>query len=36
MPVEGSYDWVNIGLLVLLLILIAALINYVRRLGQDD
>ena len=32
MPVEGSYEWVNVGLLVLLLILIGSLINYVRRL----
>ena len=36
MPIEGSYQWVNIGLIVLLLILIAALINYVRGLGQND
>ncbi len=36
MPIEGSYTWVNVGLLVLLLILIGALINYVRRLGGDD
>ena len=36
MPIEGSYPLVNIGLLVLLLILIAALINYVRGLGQND
>jgi ubiquinone biosynthesis protein len=36
MPIQGSYMWVNIGLLVLLLILIAALINYVRGLGQND
>ena len=36
MPIEGSYPFVNVGLLVLLLILIAALINYVRGLGQND
>ena len=36
MPIEGSYPFVNAGLLVLLLILIAALINYVRGLGQND
>jgi len=36
MPIPGSYEWVNVGLLVLLLILIVALINYVRRLGQND
>ena len=36
MPIEGSYPFVNIGLLVLLLVLIGALINYVRGLGQDD
>ncbi len=32
MPIEGSYTWVNIALVVLLVILIGALINYVRRL----
>ena len=36
MPIEGSYPFVNAGLLVLLLVLIAALINYVRGLGQND
>ena len=36
MPREGPYPWVHLGLLILLLVLIAALINYVRGLGQDD
>jgi hypothetical protein len=36
MPVEGSYEVVNIGLLVLLLVLIVVGINYVRGLGRED
>ena len=36
MPIEGSYDAVNIGLLVLLLVLILVGINYVRSLGRED
>ena len=36
MPVEGSYEAVNIGLLVLLLVLILVGINYVRGLGRED
>ena len=36
MPVEGSYEAVNVGLLVLLLVLILLGINYVRGLGRED
>ena len=36
MPIEGSYDVVNIGLLVLLLVLIVVGINYLRGLGRED
>jgi hypothetical protein len=36
LPKEMSYDWLHFGLLVLLVLLIAAAINYVRQLGRDD
>jgi ubiquinone biosynthesis protein len=35
-PREMPLSWVNLGLLIVLLLLIAWLIGYVRRLGQDD
>ncbi len=36
MPREMSYDWLHFGLLAILVILIVAVINYVRQLGRDD
>ncbi len=36
LPKEMPYDWVNVGLLVILLILIVTLIRYVRGLGGDE
>ncbi len=35
-PREMPLSWVNLGLVILLLLLVAWLINYVRRLGQGD
>ncbi len=36
LPKEMPYDWVNVGLLVILLILIVTLIRYVRGLGGEE
>ncbi len=36
MPPEMPYGWVHFGLLAILVVLIAAVINYVRQLGRDD
>ena len=36
LPKEMPYDWVNVGLLVILLILIVTLIRYVRGLGDEE
>ena len=35
LPKEVPYDWVNVGLLVVLLLLILTLIRYVRGLGEE-
>jgi ubiquinone biosynthesis protein len=36
LPRELPYTWVHVGLLILLLVLIAGLINYVRGIGRGD
>jgi hypothetical protein len=35
LPKEVPYDWVNVGLVVVLLLLILTLIRYVRGLGDE-